>query len=106
MILYNYFLKAIVTLGHIHFKYALITCLYLIYNLINLNYLFILYQIKKCRKSECNFCTPIRLPLDVFESLNFIPDPILSQGELIINCFNQKINKLLIINFIFRFNSL
>ena len=54
-----------------------------IFNLINLIRIFILYQIKKCGKSECGFCKPVRLPLDVFESLNFIPDP----GKLITKLF-------------------
>ncbi|PKY53552.1 hypothetical protein RhiirA4_547713 [Rhizophagus irregularis] len=36
------------------------------------------FQIKKCGKDNCKFCLPIRLPEDVFNNLNFIPDPILS----------------------------
>ncbi|CAB5385622.1 unnamed protein product [Rhizophagus irregularis] len=33
------------------------------------------FQIKKYNVITCDFCKPIKLPLEVFESLHFLPDP-------------------------------
>ena len=38
-------------------------------------------------KDDCKFCLPIRLPEDVFNKLNFIPDPILSTGTCLYHFF-------------------
>ncbi|CAG8554015.1 16529_t:CDS:2 [Dentiscutata erythropus] len=34
------------------------------------------FQIKKCTQYGCSFCKSIRMPLEKFDSLNFLPDPI------------------------------
>lgn len=39
------------------------------------------FQIKKCMNIECEICQPIRMPLDEFENLFFLPDPELSAGR-------------------------
>ena len=34
------------------------------------------FSIKKCGKDNCTLCLPPVLPLDVFNTLNFLPDPV------------------------------
>lgn len=35
------------------------------------------FQIKKCGSDACEYCTPPRCSLDVFQTLSFVPDPLL-----------------------------
>ena len=35
------------------------------------------FDILKCGKPDCEFCKPIRLPIEVFNKLNHIPHPVL-----------------------------
>lgn len=39
-----------------------------------------MFQFLKCGKETCHYCskTPIRLPLEVYENIKFIPAPVLS----------------------------
>ncbi|GBB89851.1 hypothetical protein RclHR1_01670002 [Rhizophagus clarus] len=39
------------------------------------------FQIKKCNNPACLYCKPIRLPLNEFHNLSFLPDPIPSQDN-------------------------
>ncbi|RGB32122.1 hypothetical protein C1646_670405 [Rhizophagus diaphanus] len=34
------------------------------------------FQIKKCNNINCGICKPIRLPLHVFENIDFLPNPV------------------------------
>jgi len=43
------------------------------------------FKIRKCGKSECWICGPIRLPHEIFNQLHFIPDPQVSNGKFFIN---------------------
>ncbi|RIA88347.1 hypothetical protein C1645_826466 [Glomus cerebriforme] len=36
------------------------------------------FQIQKCEKDDYKFCLPIKLPRNVFDTLKFISDPMLS----------------------------
>ena len=35
-----------------------------------------LFQIKKCGSETCDICKPVRLPKEVFNSLQILPDPV------------------------------
>ena len=42
------------------------------------------FQIKKCRDSNCPFCSclqPIRLPEEIFDQLSFLPNPVLDSSK-------------------------
>ena len=34
------------------------------------------FTIKKCAQPTCTVCRPVRMPIDIFSSLHFLPDPI------------------------------
>ena len=34
------------------------------------------FQVKKCGVSSCTICKPVRMSMDVFSTLHFLPDPI------------------------------
>lgn len=38
------------------------------------------FGVKKCGKEDCSICLPPRLPRDVFDQLNHLPDPV-ADGE-------------------------
>ena len=40
-----------------------------------------MFSILKCNKPECNVCAPPRLPLEVFQQLSHLPDPIPDEGD-------------------------
>lgn len=35
-----------------------------------------MFSVKKCGSMDCSVCGPPRLPLDIFETLNHLPDPV------------------------------
>ncbi|GES76141.1 hypothetical protein GLOIN_2v1773127 [Rhizophagus clarus] len=35
-----------------------------------------MFKIKKCNQPSCEVCYPIRMPIDVFQNLYFLPDPV------------------------------
>ena len=37
-----------------------------------------MYCVKKCSNSDCTFHKPLWLPSEVFDDLNFLPDPMLA----------------------------
>ncbi|PKY34602.1 hypothetical protein RhiirB3_499282, partial [Rhizophagus irregularis] len=39
------------------------------------------FQIKKCNQPSCEVCYPIRMPIDVFQNLYFLPDPVPSRDN-------------------------
>ena len=40
-----------------------------------------MFSILKCSKPECNVCAPPCLPLEVFQQLSHLPDPIPDEGD-------------------------
>ncbi|KAH3848466.1 hypothetical protein DPMN_090831 [Dreissena polymorpha] len=46
----------------------------------------VFYQIKKCTSDECAYCVinPPRLPEDIFQSLHFVPDPVMRGGQYVV----------------------
>ena len=34
------------------------------------------FTIKKCGEESCTMCKPVRMPLDVFKSISYLPDPV------------------------------
>ncbi|PKY62399.1 hypothetical protein RhiirA4_488807, partial [Rhizophagus irregularis] len=45
------------------------------------------FQIKKCNNINCGICKPIRLPLHVFENIDFLPDPVPSNSNT--DCYKE-----------------
>ncbi|POG59971.1 hypothetical protein GLOIN_2v1788493 [Rhizophagus irregularis DAOM 181602=DAOM 197198] len=39
------------------------------------------FQIKKCNQTTCSICYSIRMPIDIFQSLHFLPDPVPSRDN-------------------------
>ena len=39
------------------------------------------FVIKKCFSDSCDICSPPRLPADVYQNLQYLPDPVLSDTE-------------------------
>ena len=69
---------------HCHIRaYSFQVCINNILIINSLIFLFIndYFKIKKCNNAACLYCKPIRLPLSEFNNLNFLPDPIPSQGN-------------------------
>ncbi|CAG8754828.1 6128_t:CDS:2, partial [Racocetra persica] len=42
--------------------------------------------IKKCNQLSCNICQPVRLPDNIFNSLDWLPDPIPSKNDWNYSC--------------------
>ncbi|CAB4401187.1 unnamed protein product [Rhizophagus irregularis] len=39
------------------------------------------FQIKKCNQPTCEVCYPVRMPIDIFQNLYFLPDPVPSRDN-------------------------
>ncbi|CAB4382612.1 unnamed protein product [Rhizophagus irregularis] len=37
--------------------------------------------IKKCNQPTCEVCYPVRMPIDIFQNLYFLPDPVPSRDN-------------------------
>ncbi|RIA82589.1 hypothetical protein C1645_835141 [Glomus cerebriforme] len=39
-----------------------------------------MFEIKKCNQPSCEVCYPVGMPMNIFQNLYFLPDPVPSQG--------------------------
>lgn len=48
------------------------------------------FTVKKCFVETCSICSPSRLPPEVYQSLHYLPDPVLSDSEEAITRVSMK----------------
>ena len=54
------------------------------------------FQIKKCGMPSCTICRPVRMCMNVFSTLHFLPDPIPDNNghyKTLIDVYGQKENR-------------